>query len=157
VRQNKKPNQELIAFLEKLSREESENQKARERYLIRPDPLKNSSNFTNPYCYSNMVRELYDQEIVYRDLFNKVTLNKKFSFPVERKHIMEVYFRYPTRSYYRRYIHIDVLITVNRYALFYNPVLKYTFLYKFLGEFDWETFKMDGMERVRLKKGMILL
>lgn len=154
MRQNKKPNQELIAFLERLSREESENQKARERYLVWPDPLKTSRVSTNPYCDSNMVRELYDQEIVYRDLFNKVTLNKKFSFPVERKHIMEVYFRYPDRS---PYVHIDELITLNRYALFYNPVLKYTFLYKFLGEFDWETFKMDGMERVRLKKGMILL
>lgn len=31
ARQNKKPNQELIAFLERLSREEGDNQKARER------------------------------------------------------------------------------------------------------------------------------
>lgn len=46
------------------------------------------------------MRELYDQELVYRDLFNKISLNKKFSFPVERKHIMEAYFRYVDRVLY---------------------------------------------------------
>jgi len=103
--------QELIDLLKKMEREELETQKQKE---------------------GSLAKELYEQELCYREIIKKIKSRQFVGNPVEKKNILEVY---------------------HRYENLYWPILRYTELFHNV-DFDFDAYRYDGTELGRLKKGL---